>query len=716
MTTWLDSDQNSWTDPKNSFRISATKGALIKRTLSSVNRQIFAAFWALLLCSCAPAIGGADNAPALFSEVQHAPQQPRSGEPVTITAISQTAPASLLLEYQIVEPGQYVALQDPAFQSKWVSVPMEKFHSETRFSAQVPGSAQSHRRLIRYRFKGADAAGNSFLFPPAPAPDSDEVPNFAYFVYDGTAPWKAAIQPKGRGAHARVTEYPAEALNQVHSYILIAKAPEVGNATWYQRTMDKEYRYTGTFVAHGRVYDHINFRARGGEWRYAMGKNMWKFDFHKSNRLAARDDYKRPYKSTWSKLNLRACIQQGDYGRRGEQGMYEAVGFRLFNLAGVESPRTHWISLRIVDGAEENPADQYKGDFWGLYLAIENEDGRFLDEHQLPDGNVFKMKFGTGELANHGKGQPTDGSDLRALLTRLNRRADAPWWSKNVDLPRYYSYRSILEAIHHYDLDAGKNYTFYLNPEAKKWQVIPWDIDLSWGDHMFGAGREPFLRPVLSEPQFRVEYENRQREIRDLLFNPDETGRLIDECAAIISRRGALSIVDADRAKWDYHPIMTSRHVISSKAGPGLFYQDSATKDFAGMVEQMKEYVAARARWIDRTILTDREIPKTPAIQRTGDSLTFTCSPFSGSGSFAALKWRLAEIDSKPNFTKKPARPGHYEITPTWESPELTEFKPDITVPAASIQAGHTYRVRARLKDNAGRWSHWSAPIQFTAK
>ena len=29
--------------------------------------------------------------------------------------------------------------------------------------------------------------------------------------------------------------------------------------------------------------------------------------------------------------------------------MFESVGFRLFNLAGVESPRTHWTSLRIVD-------------------------------------------------------------------------------------------------------------------------------------------------------------------------------------------------------------------------------------------------------------------------------------------------------------------------------------------------------------------------------
>jgi hypothetical protein len=74
----------------------------------------------------------------------------------------------------------------------------------------------------------------------------------------------------------------------------------------------------------------------------------------------------------WGKLNLGACIQQGDYGMRGEQGMFEAVGFRLFNLAGIEASRTHWVHLRIVDQSEESPLDQYSGDFWGLYLAVEN--------------------------------------------------------------------------------------------------------------------------------------------------------------------------------------------------------------------------------------------------------------------------------------------------------------------------------------------------------
>ena len=129
-----------------------------------------------------------------------------------------------------------------------------------------------------------------------------------------------------------------------------------------------------------------------------MGKNMWKFDFNKGHPLEARDDCGRRHPVAWSKLNLRACIDQGDYGMRGNQGLFEAVGFRLFNLAGVESPATHWLQLRIIDEVEENPGDQYRGDFWGLYLAIENEDGRFLKQHGLPPGHGHGRQGGTGTV------------------------------------------------------------------------------------------------------------------------------------------------------------------------------------------------------------------------------------------------------------------------------------------------------------------------------
>jgi hypothetical protein len=502
----------------------------------------------------------------------------------------------------------------------------------------------------------------------------------------------------------------------VQSYFLIAKIKDVENATWYQPSRGKEYHYTGTFVADGKVYDHVPFRARGGDWRYAMGKNMWKFNFNKGHHFEAKDDYSERYRSKWDKLNLRSCIQQGDYGRRGEQGMYESVGFRLFNLVGADAPRTHWVTLRIVGEKEENPANQYRGDFWGLYLAIENEDGDFLQEHDLPEGNIYKMMFGQGELSNGSPDKPARGGDLQRFLSGLHRAQSETWWRQNVDLPRYYSYRSIVEAIHHYDIAAGKNYDFYFPANDPKCRVIPWDIDLTWGDHMYGGGRDPFY-PAFAQPAIKLEYQNRLREIRDLLYNPSETGRLIDECAGIIYRPGAQSIVDADRLKWDYHPIMSSRYAMSGKADPGLFYQAVRSRDFPGMVAQMKDYVIRRAAYIDRSLLADSAVPAAPTITYSGspgfpiNRLKFKTSPFAADSKFAAMQWRIGQID----HGAKPKQRGHYEITPTWQSEELTQFSSETAIPVQALKPETTYRARCRMKDGTGRWSHWSEPIEFTA-
>ena len=52
------------------------------------------------------------------------------------------------------------------------------------------------------------------------------------------------------------------------------------------------------------------------------------------------------------------------------------------------------------------------------------------------------------------------------------------WWRDNLDLDQYYSFRTILMAIHDYDAHAGKNYFYYHNPVDDRWFVINWDLDL----------------------------------------------------------------------------------------------------------------------------------------------------------------------------------------------------------------------------------------------
>ena len=59
-----------------------------------------------------------------------------------------------------------------------------------------------------------------------------------------------------------------------------------------------ENAWSGTLVYNGVVYDDIHYRARGGVWRYAMGKNMWKIDFENGHDFQPSRRTARPIPSS----------------------------------------------------------------------------------------------------------------------------------------------------------------------------------------------------------------------------------------------------------------------------------------------------------------------------------------------------------------------------------------------------------------------------------
>jgi CotH kinase protein/Lamin Tail Domain/Immunoglobulin domain/Bacterial TSP3 repeat len=699
------------------------------------------------------------NSAPQIRQVEHAPKEPRSGDAVRITA-KATDPdgvAGLTLEYQMVDPGSYIELTDAAYTNTWTILAMrddgvngDAVAGDDVYSVEMPAVLQTHRRLVRYRIRAADRGGHSILVPYA----DDPQPNFAYFVYDGVPAWRGSIRP---GVEPVLT-FPSEEMSRLPVYHLISKRSAVEAATWgigSGRYGGSEYLWTGTLVYDGEVYDHIHFRARGGVWRYSMVKNMWKFLLNRGHEFQARDNWGGKDDFKWKRLNLGASIQQGDYNHRGEQGMFESVGFRLFNLAGVEAPQTTFITFRIIDEAEESfPNDQFEGDFWGVYLAVENEDGRFLDEHGLPDGNLYKMEGGTGpgngSLKNQGPTQPGGNSDLVAFVNAYGGNQSDQWYRDNLDLPKYYSYQATLQGFHHYDVCCGKNYFYYNNPVTGKWEVHPWDLDLTWADNMYvggaSGGTEPFRSRVLSDfstaparPAIMIEFKNRVRELRDLLFNDDQAWKLIEENAGLLrgSNAPGPTILDADRAMWDYNPKMLSSTYSAnptSKAGQGRFYQwpnePAVSKDFDGCVQLMKNYVVYRSSVANLGgggggldgLAADSQIPSTPIVSYTGpggfpvNELAFRAANYSGPNAFQSLKWRLAEVPSTNAPAWNPEKPNAYEIDAAWESTEINdEALRDLVIPVESVRAGSTYRVRARFQDNTGRRSHWSAPVEFTA-
>jgi hypothetical protein len=693
------------------------------------------------------------NPPPQIDRVAHDPIQPVSRQTVTVTArvLDTHGVEEVGLSYQAVDPGAYVAPGEPAYKDAkaWTRVAMADNGTEGDavagdgvYTVVLPASLQGHRRLIRYRITATDRLGASITVPYG----DDPQPNFAYFVYEGVPAWRGAVKPGDGGPRGRVVEFGTGVMRSLPACHLIAKEAEVLRCQYdsgYENTL-----FTGTLVCDGIVYDPVQFKVHG-EWStYVSGKNKWRFFFTRGHDLHTRGNDGLPYEAGRKVMDLSACAVPWVPVNRGMAGVDEAAAFALYDLAGVPSPKTHFLQLRVIDqAAEASSSSQYEGDLWGLYLAIEHPDGRFLDEHGLADGNLYKYrKEGQWDTKNQGATQPANQSDLTAFRSGYSQANTVSWWRANLNLEAYYSFVAVNRAINNMDLREPYNVYYYHDPVTNLWTVIPWDLDMLYlpVTHWSGVLN---IQNCLSHPEFEIGYQNRGREIQDLLLSAGQVDPLIDGLAAVVNPPDLpLTFVDVDRAMWDWNPRTTpSRR--------GTFYQNPCTHndmggqsiirtvvsaDHAGMMQWIKDFVLPApgggstytgrgapfhngADFLDQEV-ADPTIPETPVVTSIGpagypsDNLRFRTTPFdSPVYPFKGLQWRIAEVADGANPASRPGIGGPHEIRALWTSSEMSPFRDTVDIPGGVADAARLYRVRCRMKDLAGQWSHWSNPVEFVA-
>ncbi len=636
----------------------------------------------------------AENIPPRIRQVKHSPEQPKSDEVITITA-KVTDPdgvASVVLQYQVIDPGNYIPVTLPNLSTSTPTLPNSDYENAANwttvamldtglngdvdpndavYTAQLPATLQIHRRLIRYRITVADKTGLTVRVPYA----DDPQPNFAYYVYDGVPAWSGAVNPNGTAPLNDVQYFNEAVMRSLPAYHLIARETDVLTCQYNGSWDDTEYHFGGTLIYDGKVYDNIHYRIRGQASTFMWGKNKWKFDFNRGHYFQARDDYGKKYSEKWDKMNvgMGGCPwwqypHPGSWNQ-GAGGLFlnETLGYRLYNMAGVPASHTNYFQFRIVDDVIETSTDQYWGDYWGLYLTIENSDGAFLDEHGLPDGNLYRMDGGYSKK-NQGATETVSSSDVTSFISnstgynKISPYQPLSWWQSNTDLPTYYSSNAVGIAINDSDRRVEANCIYYHHPVTGKWMMLPWDLDLTfeWGEHYTDWEHWKY---VLSYADANIAYKNRCRELLDLLFNPEQIGYVIDEMAALISDTDSTqSFIEAERAMWDYHPRISQK---------GQWYEHNeflATKDWPGMMTYYKTVLSSTGYNNGYTygvkaltsVAADTSVPYTPSISYTGSAgyptndLKFQTSSFSdpqGSGTFAGMKWRIAEV--RP-FVKEP--------------------------------------------------------------
>ncbi|MEO8353407.1 MAG: lamin tail domain-containing protein, partial [Chthoniobacteraceae bacterium] len=700
------------------------------------------------------------NAPPAIRQVIHTPQVPKDVDPIVISAkiTDPDGVAQVSLSYQIVAPGSYLPAflpnpvagnniatetrqPDPAFENaaNWTTVAMhddglagDLVAGDDVYSVQLP--AQANRTLVRYRITMEDTLGASARAPFA----DDGSLNFACYVYDGVPDYQ---------------NIPASDLTKLPVYQVITRPQDWAQCLAYSSSFQINqgnqarfyFNWECAFFYDGVVYDHTDYRLRGANGRYqAQSKRSMRFRFHKGSYLAARDQDGNLYPRKWAKLTTGKGF---DNRATLTYGLNEAINYYLWNTMGVPSPNSHWVHLRVVQTATEQQ-DRWRGDFQGLLFIQEDYDVRFLEAHNLAKGNLYKLLNQTKAALEQQRYQapfaPTNGSDHNWVENSLSGSTPPATVAAGVNLDKWYRYHALAQAIRHYDYwpDANKNMTWYFEPDyeaanqnrGKLW-ILPFDTDASWGP-TWNEGHDVVYNALFSSgasggdggtnPTLWPGYFNAVREVRDLVFQPDQITPLIDQFAAVIA-----PMEQADSLRWKSGPSSAGNY--NGIAGAGIVSLDNLKQDMLNFAFSGGTWpggnvgAGGRAAFLDSlqaSLGEGTKIPNTPTISYVGpagfpnNGLTFSATPFAdpqGAESFAAMQWRMAEVTDPNSPAYVEGEKLKLEWTASYDSGEIPTLASQFRFPAAASRPGHTYRARVRYQDDTGRWSHWSAPVQFTA-
>lgn len=719
------------------------------------------------------------NAAPPVRNVEHSPTAPKPWEPIKITARVSDAQglSNVQLAYQICTAGNYIpstlprstaqiladasiaptanpAFEDPA---NWTLIPMSDaggLHDvagDGIYTALIP--AQAHRTLVRYRIVASDLSGQIRTVPAA----NDPRKNFAAYVYHRVPNYTASG-----------TVFTAETLEDVPVYQLLMRSSDFSSLLAYNGgdqfansnalnvLLARHYEnFVGTMVVGDQVMDHTTMRLRGGNSRYmGSGKRHFRFNFPKGHALQAYDEKGNKYGAKWESLLFNKL-----FGNKGayDFGIPYEVGTKLWGLQGVPMPEATYVHFRVVRDADESHATN--GDFWGLYQALELPEGKnFLDARNLPKGNFYKttdwQQNGEMDQRYQAPGAPEFAEDFDNIRYNIHQTTAQSDIERFINMPLWYKYNAVQEAIRHYDIFTEptgrhrvKNLIWYFHPTENSdglgqlW-YMPYDWDASFGpnwnsgwdnthnaiyNHDAITDSPTWQLPLANRDPMKIAHRNAIREFRDLVwYRNAATGRgpfddIIDDAMAPIAQ-----FYLADMARWP------------NNAGAAAYWPGGAP----AKVQDMKNFAfvgwsdpfggdpavgaGGRAAHLDAIsdALDSGLLPTTPTISYNGapgypvDGLAFVSSAFAdpnGTNTFQAMQWRIGEVTDATAPAYDPLEDRIYEVTPVWESGDLTTFSNTKLIPGTALRAGHSYRARVRHQDNTGRWSHWSAPLSFIA-
>lgn len=231
--------------------------------------------------------------------------------------------------------------------------------------------------------------------------------------------------------------------------------------------------------------------------------------------------------------------------------MRNKLSLDFFSDIGVLSPSSKHIALSI------------NGNFQGVYLQLESVDEMFLASRKLPSGSIYyavddDANFSLmSELDNDVKTSLSSGYELKCgdenseeyvsdLVYQINTISRASYEKeivKLIDVNKYLRWLAGIVCTSNFD-GFVHNYALYRNSETKRFEIIPWDYDATWGRDIHGKildhdyiriqGYNTLSARLLDIPTFRKYYKELLKYILKEKFTVSYMKPKVEEMHALL--------------------------------------------------------------------------------------------------------------------------------------------------------------------------------------
>jgi spore coat protein CotH len=362
------------------------------------------------------------------------------------------------------------------------------------------------------------------------------------------------------GPGDRTQRLPAEGAPASTFVVYVQERPAGCKLTFYELKIDPKdlmrlernafgnETVPGVFIADGEVYDHIRVRYRGA-WARTWPKKPLKIFFSKE----------RPFQNEHC-LNLNSGWRDPALAR-------EYFAYHVFAACGVPASQTRMVRLHV------------NGRFRGLYVQVQQPDKAFVNSFKLKGASVYKAisksnqaderDLGSEEAYRRHYEKQTQKQDGYGELQRFcHDLARAPnglqFFERNLNVQEYINFLAATVLTQNWDGFNKNHYLVYDGQGSRKWLVVPWDLDRTFGDHwnwsfeaarltaVLGTRQQPGITGwnrledrFLAEPSLRARFLDRLKDLLDKEFTEQKLFPMLDQVEAEIAPEAVL-----DRRRW----------------------------------------------------------------------------------------------------------------------------------------------------------------------